>query len=197
MLFFGTFAFGLQSSASSSPRCFQTRSLRRPPVAPPSHRRPPEQLSSEGLHRPSRPSFPTPSSPSRFPASQVCLRSLYARALLAGSGKGHRGPGGTGVGRSCHSRVLCRSLCRHHCSSRAAPCADASEPDRQGLREARPKENCKTGLDRRFARPNSDLDGSSAPLHPPFRPSQAGPGVDRRRATPPLLDPTREGEGTG
>ena len=93
---FGTFAFGLQSSASSSPRCFQTRSLRRPPVSPPSHRRPPEQLSSEGLHRPSRPSFPAPSSPSRFPASQVCLRSLYARALLAGSGKGHRGPGGTG-----------------------------------------------------------------------------------------------------
>jgi hypothetical protein len=83
--FYGTIAFGLQASASSSPRRFQPRSLR-PPLGPPPHRRPQERLSSEGLHRPSRASFPAPSSPSRFPASQVRLRSLCARACLAGSG---------------------------------------------------------------------------------------------------------------
>jgi hypothetical protein len=86
--FYGTIALGRQASASSSPRRFQTRSLRRPPLGPPPHRRPPERRSSEGLHRPSRASFPAPSSPSRFPASQVRLRSLCARACMAGSGAG-------------------------------------------------------------------------------------------------------------
>ena len=80
VIFFRPIAFGLQASASSSPRRFRTRSLRRPPVGPPPHRLPSEQLSSEGLHRPSRASFPASSSPSRFPASQVRLRSLCARA---------------------------------------------------------------------------------------------------------------------
>ena len=83
--FYGTIALGRQASASSSPRRFQPRSLR-PPLGPPPHRRPPERRSSEGLHRPSRASFPAPSSPSRFPASQVRLRSLCARACMARSG---------------------------------------------------------------------------------------------------------------
>jgi hypothetical protein len=83
--FRGTIAFGLQASGSSSPRRFQTGSLR-PPLGPPPHRRPPERLSSEGLHRPSRASFPAPSSPSRFPTSQVRLRSLGARACMVGRG---------------------------------------------------------------------------------------------------------------
>jgi hypothetical protein len=128
MLFFGTIAFGLQASGSSSPRRFQARSLRRPPP----HRRPPERLSSEGLHRPSHAAFFPPSSPSCFPASQVRLRSLCARACMCGQWEG-AWSGRDGFGRSRHARVLCRSLCRHRCSSRADPCADASEPDRQGL----------------------------------------------------------------
>ena len=84
MPFFGTISFGLQPSGSSSqpsPRCFQTSSLRRPPVGPP-HRSPGAQLSNEGLHRLSYTSFPSPSSPSRFPASQVRLPRLRARACM-------------------------------------------------------------------------------------------------------------------
>jgi hypothetical protein len=72
---FGTISFGLQPSGSfsqHSPRRFQTSPLRRPPVGPP-HRWPGAQLSNEGLHRLSCTSFPTPSSPSRFPTSQVRL----------------------------------------------------------------------------------------------------------------------------
>jgi hypothetical protein len=56
--------FVVQASGSSFPRRFRTRSLSRPPP----HRWPPERLSIEDLHRPSCTSFPTPSSPSRFPA---------------------------------------------------------------------------------------------------------------------------------
>jgi hypothetical protein len=140
----------------------------------------------------------------RGPASSItcifpCVIVAIALSCLAGSSPlalrpcMHGGQWGRGIvdgdGRSHHALILCRSLCRHRCSSRAGPCADASEPDRQGLREARLKATFKPGPDRRFNRPTSDLDGSSAPLHPPFRPSQAGPGVDRRRATPPFWTP--------
>ncbi len=69
----GAITFVVQASSSSFPRRFHTRSLRRPPP----HRWPPERLSIEDLHRPSCTSFPTPSSPSRFPASQVRLPSLH------------------------------------------------------------------------------------------------------------------------
>ena len=94
--FFGTISFGLQPSGSSSqpsPRRFQTSSLRRPPVGPP-HRWPGAQLSNEGLHRLSCTSFPTPSSPSRFPTSQVRLPRL-ARPCMNGhhGGLGHPGTG--------------------------------------------------------------------------------------------------------
>ena len=76
---FGTISFGLQPSGSSSqpsPRRFQTSSLRRTPP----HLWPGAQLSNEGLHRLS--SFPTPSSPSRFPTSQVRHPRLRARACM-------------------------------------------------------------------------------------------------------------------
>ena len=89
--FFGTISFGLQPSGSSSqpsPRRFQTSPLRRSPVGPP-HRWQGAQLSNECLHRLSCTSFPTPSSPSRFPTSQVRLPRLRARAcigIMAGRG---------------------------------------------------------------------------------------------------------------
>jgi hypothetical protein len=116
--FFGTISFRLQSSGSSSqpsPRRFQTSSLRRPPVGP-THRSPGAQLANEGLHRPSCTSFPLPSSPSHFPASQVRRPRLHARACM--SGWGIRGPGQG------------RSVCRYRRSSRAGLCADAFEPAR-------------------------------------------------------------------
>ena len=85
MPFLGTISFGLQplgSSSQPSPRRFQTSSLRRTPR----HRWPGAQLSNEGLHRLSCTSFPTPSSSSRFPTSQVRLPRLRARALHGGLG---------------------------------------------------------------------------------------------------------------
>ena len=74
---FGTISFGLQPSGSSSqpsPRRFQTISLR--------NRWPGAQLSNECLHRLSCTSFPTPSSPPRFPTSQVRHPRLRARACM-------------------------------------------------------------------------------------------------------------------
>jgi hypothetical protein len=95
--FFGTISFGLQPSGSSSqpsPRRFQTCSLRRPPVGPP-HRSPGAQLANEGLHRLSCTSFPSPSSPSRFPTSQVRLPRLRACACM-GIMAAHGGLGASG-----------------------------------------------------------------------------------------------------
>ena len=75
--FLETISFGLQPSGSSSqpsPRRFQTISLR--------NRWPGAQLSNECLHRLSCTSFPTPSSPPRFPTSQVRHPRLRARACM-------------------------------------------------------------------------------------------------------------------
>jgi len=143
--FFGTISFGLQPSGSSSqpsPRRSQTSPLRRPPVGPP-HRWPGAQLSNEGLHRLSCTSFPTPSSPPRFPTSQVRRPRLRARACMGiMAGWDIRGPGGIrSVGRSVargtrRCREVCRTdhaVCRYRRSSRAGPCGDASEPDYDDL----------------------------------------------------------------